>query len=482
MWRLDGPGDTRDPELLHAISVVRAHSAFFDPSRPLVAARAPGRLDVMGGIADYSGSLVLEMPLGVATWVVAQASDEPTMSVLSTALDGPPAERELTMPMHALAPAAGPLDYPAAHALLTGQSHKAWGAYVAGAVVVLHHEFGRVFDGGLRCLVHSDVPIGKGLSSSAALEVSTLRALAALADLAIAGRELALLAQRVENLVVGAPCGIMDQMTSACGERDHLLVLICQPAELRDHVRLPAELQLWGIDSGISHAVSGADYTSVRVGAFMGYRILAQEAQLVTTPTAEGRVVVQDPAWRGYLANVTPSTWRSRFRERVPEKMEGRSFLVRYGGITDAVTRVDPDRTYAVRACTEHPIDEHHRVRLFHGLLEGGAKTEEHRELLGELMYESHASYGACGLGSDGTDWLVARVRKAGPAAGLYGAKITGGGSGGTVAVLAAAGSRPEIERLLTEYGRETGRPGAIFGGSSHGALGTPVRKLVPEG
>jgi len=481
MWRLDDPGGTRDPELLHVISVVRAHAAFFDPSRPLVAARAPGRLDVMGGIADYSGSLVLEMPLGVATWVVVQPSAEPTMRVVSTALDGPPLERELTVPMPALAPAAGPLDYPAAHALLTGQADKAWGAYVAGAVVALHHEVGRVLEGGLRCLVHSEVPIGKGLSSSAALEVATLRAIAALAGLSIGGRELALLAQRVENLVVGAPCGVMDQMTAACGQRDHLLVLLCQPAELRGHVRLPADLQIWGIDSGIRHAVSGADYTSVRVGAFMGYRILAREAQLVTTPSTQGRVVVQDAEWRGYLANVTPSTWRSRFRERVPERAEGRSFLARYGGITDAVTRVDADRTYAVRACTEHPIDEHHRVRLFHGLLEGGAKTEEQRELLGELMYQSHASYGACGLGSDGTDWLVARVRKAGPAAGFYGAKITGGGSGGTVAVLSSAGREPEIARLLSEYSRETGRRGAIFGGSSPGALGTPVRELVPE-
>ena len=61
-------------------------------------------------------------------------------------------------------------------------------------------------------------------------------------------------------------------------------------------------------------------------------------------------------------------------------------------------------------------------------------------------MYESHASYSACGLGSDGTDRLVQLVREAGPAAGLYGAKITGGGSGGTVAVLAAPGRRAAID------------------------------------
>jgi galactokinase len=188
---------------------------------------------------------------------------------------------------------------------------------------------------------------------------------------------------------------------------------------------------------------------------------------------------VQDDKWRGYVANMTPSVWRARFRERVPETLDGRSFLDRYDGITDPVTHVDPNRTYAVRACTEHPIDEHHRVRLFHALLDGGARSEAQRELLGELMYESHASYGACGLGSDGTDWLVERIRDVGTAAGLYGAKITGGGSGGTVAVLARAGCRPTLERVVTEYERESGRKGAIFGGSSPGALDYPIRTLV---
>jgi L-arabinokinase len=76
------------------------------------------------------------------------------------------------------------------------------------------------------------VPEGKGVSSSAALEVATMSAVAAAFDIEIGPREIALLCQRVENLVVGAPCGVMDQMTSACGEANQLLSLVCQPAEL----------------------------------------------------------------------------------------------------------------------------------------------------------------------------------------------------------------------------------------------------------
>jgi L-arabinokinase len=200
----------------------------------------------------------------------------------------------------------------------------------------------------------------------------------------------------------------------------------------------------------------------------MGYRVVAAEAG-------------QDGAFGGYLANVAPSVWEARFRDRVPEALDGRTFLDRYRGLADTVTRVDPDRTYAVRACTAHPIYEHHRVQRFRALLESGAKSEASRRLLGELMDQSHASYGACGLGSSGTDRLAELVREAGDGSGLYGAKVTGGGSGGTVAVLARTGSRPKLDRIAAHYERETGRKAAIVGGSSDGAVAYGVRRLLPR-
>src|SRR5689334_19397279 len=107
--------------------------------------------------------------------------------------------------------------------------------------------------------------------------------------------------------------------------------------------------------------------------------------------------------------------------------MSGAEFLARYAGTVDAVTRVDPKLTYAVRTPAAHPVWEHHRVRVFAELLPNAA-SERVRELLGELMFQSHGSYGACGLGSDGTDLIVELVRTRGVAEGLYDAKISGGG------------------------------------------------------
>jgi galactokinase len=466
------------PDVARFIATVRSDGSFFEAGAPVAIARAPGRLDVIGGIADYSGSLVLELPLGMATLAAAQLSRDGQVTVRTLAPPTGDAEREVSVPLDALLPDGEPLDYAAARALLTADPRRRWAAYVTGALVVLARERALRPARGVRLLIDSTVPPAAGVSSSAALEVAAMQAICAIHDVAIEPRELALLSQMVENLVVGAPCGVMDQMTAACGEEGRLLALRCQPAETEGHVALPSALELWGIHSGIRHEVSGSDYGDVRVGAFMGYRIIADLAGLAVSETSGGRVRVEDPKWQGYLANVAPSEWEAMYRDRVPVTMDGASFLARYGGITDTVTRVDPLRSYAVRQPTAHPIQEHHRVRLFRELLESGAREEQQRLRLGALMYESHASYSDCGLGASGTDTLVELVRAAGTGSGLYGAKITGGGSGGVVAVLARAGSREIVDRVARQYERDTGRAAMVLGGSSPGAVRTGVQWL----
>jgi L-arabinokinase len=441
----------------------------FDPAGEMVVTRAPGRLDVMGGIADYSGALVLQLPIQEATHVALQKDGARRLRIVSLDAEARQGAAAFELPLAALEADGAPIDYAAARALFQADGARRWAAYVAGAFLVLRRERGIEFPCGARILVSSTVPAGKGVSSSAALELAVMHAVAAAFELPLAPREQALLARQVENEVAGAPCGVMDQMTAACGEAGRLLALLCQPAELQDGVALPDDLAVWGIDSGERHAVSGSDYASVRIGAFMGYRILAERAGLPARVLPDGRVEIEDPLWRGYLANVTPSELFGRFAGALPERLAGAAFLARYAGTTDPVTRVDAARAYAVRAAAEHPVLEHFRVRAFAELV-AGAAAERRRELLGELMYQSHASYGRCGLGSPGTDRLVDLVRSAGAGSGLYGARITGGGSGGTVAVLGSREAGPAVAAVAERYGQETGRRPLVFSGSSPGA------------
>lgn len=464
-WQLASPL----PDAAPFLAALRANADLFDRAQPLVVARAPGRLDVMGGIADYSGALVLELPLAVATYAAAQHDPAPMITVRSLQAAAIDALPDVSVPLTALLPNGRMLPYGEARRVLGADPGAEWAAYVIGALVVLARERGLSPNHGARLLIDSQVPPGKGVSSSAAIEVAAMQALCALYGVELGGRDLAILCQKVENLVVGAPCGVMDQMTSACGEQDALLALVCQPAELQPPVALPPELAVWGIDSSIRHAVSGADYGSVRVGAFMGYRIIADLAGLPVRVDGDA-MSIDDRRWGGYLANVAPSEWEQHFRDHVPETLDGTAFLDRYGGITDMVTAVDPARTYAVRQPTAHPIYEHARVRMFRALLQSGNADQETYALLGELMFQSHASYSACGLGSGGTDRLVEMVRALGPSSGVYGAKITGGGSGGTVAVLAHRDAADTVQTLATQYRNETGMESTVIHGSSPGA------------
>ncbi|MCM3872467.1 MAG: hypothetical protein ND895_17420 [Pyrinomonadaceae bacterium] len=445
-----------------------ATRTLFDPKLELTVSRAPGRLDVMGGIADYSGSLVLELPIAEATFVALQRDDTRRLRVVSLT-EGETADLSFEMPLADLERDGEPIEYDEARKYFKRGSTPQWAAYVAGVFLVLTRELGARFNDGVRLLIWSRVPEGKGVSSSAALEVGTMSAATAAFNLEIAPRELALLCQRAENLVVGAPCGVMDQMTSACGEENQLLALLCQPAELLGTILLPADLAVWGLDSGVRHSVGGGDYGSVRVGAFMGYRIIAELSGLRAEQSGDS-VLINDQRWGGYLANLAPAEFEQRFANSLPESVLGEEFISHYGGTTDTVTSIEPGRNYAVRAPTAHAVNESARVQKFAELLRSHSERSDKPEALGELMYQSHASYSACGLGSPGTDMLVELVRAAGVGRGLYGAKITGGGSGGTVAVLGRRDAAAAVAEVARRFAEKTGHQPYIFSGSSPGS------------
>jgi L-arabinokinase len=240
----------------------------------------------------------------------------------------------------------------------------------------------------------------------------------------------------------------MDQMTAAYGERGHLLLLLCRPAEIVRSIALPTPLAVWGIDSGIRHAVAGVAYRRARCAAFMGKALLG---------CADEYLTALDPS------EVDP--------ERLPEQMTGAEFLGRHGGVDDPASAVEPEAAYPIRAATMYPLEEQVRVRAFAELL-AGPVTGDRAQLLGELMYESHLGYSRCRLGTRGTDQLVEAVRRAGWERGLAGARASAGGSGGTVVVL----GRPDAEPLVRSIAAELGA--GLVGGSSSGAATFGVRML----
>ena len=183
----------------------------------------------------------------------------------------------------------------------------------------------------------------------------------------------------------------------------------------------------------------------------------------------------------------------AEYRDLIPETLTGAEYTALYGLLPDVITRVNLAETYHPRACAEHPITENERVKEFAALISLAMFRQEDRNLLdappdeadagpdtqvmreiGELMYRSHASYSdRVDLGSPETDLLVALVRERGPERGLFGAKITGGGSGGTVAVLTAdtADADAALAEICAEYEKRAGIAPRPIVGSSPGAV-----------
>jgi L-arabinokinase len=431
---------------------------FFTPGAPVYVARAPGRLDVMGGIADYSGSLVAEMPIAQAAVCACQrdGSSGGAVTVRSANAGSESLQPEVVLPAEVFTNPVSLLKW-----LRDRDKSVRWAGYVAGCVSLLRAE-GLIPKGaGARFFLRSDVPLGAGVSSSAAVEVASMRAVCAAFGVEMSGLDLARLCQRVENDVMDAPCGVMDQVTSVLGESGKLLLLLCQPHTVQGTVTLPPDWTVFGLDSGVKHSVGGTGYIGVRVAAFMGYKILSDRAK---------------SGFGGYLCNVSPDEY-TRLTESnpLPETLSGEQFLAAHHGIFDTVTTVDPKTVYPVRAATEHPIYENQRVHAFVECLRDGSDVAFAQA--GELMVAAHRSYSRCGIGTPETDLLVQLAQGEGSA--VAGAKITGGGSGGTVCVLVKKSDEERvIASIQSAYAAKTGITARIIRGTSPGAVATPVRTI----
>lgn len=420
--------------------------------------RAPGRLDVMGGVGDYSGCLVAEATIAEAALVGLSCRSDRQLRFWSVGIEDDGFSPLFSCSLDAFYDGGALKPYADVCAHFSGDARTRWAAYLVGCFYVLLAE-GIVpcFPGGANVLLESRVPLGAGVSSSAAIEVATMQAVNVAYNLKMNGVVLARMAQKVENEVVGAPCGIMDQMTSALGVENSLLLILCQPHEVQGTQTWPDNVRFFGINSSVKHAVGGEAYTRARVAAFMGRKILGVD----------------------YLANIPVQKYINSGLKELLESITGQEFLAAHGETGDAVTRIDPLSRYPVHAATKHAIQEHDRVQQSIHLLSTDSDGIM-LERVGRLMYASHASYSAIGLGSDETDLLVQMGREAGPDKGIYGAKITGGGSGGTVAFLTCGEQAEEtITDIVAEYERRTGRTPDIFeAGKSPGALAFGHREI----
>jgi len=229
-------------------------AAFLERFRvaPTLFVQAPGRVDLMGSHTDYNRGYVLTQAIDRNTWITVRPRGDDKVRIASLNVDGE-AEFDLTN--------------------IVFDEEIPWSNYVRGVADVFQKEGHQLngFDG----LVHSTIPFGSGLSSSAALEVATAVLFEALADWHVDPVQRAILCQRAENEFVGMNCGILDQYSSVMGEEGKVLLLDCRSITSETKPIAPG-VQVMICDTRAERALTGSEYPERRAQCEEGARILGE--------------------------------------------------------------------------------------------------------------------------------------------------------------------------------------------------------------
>src|ERR1051325_5952062 len=213
-------------------------ASFFN-SGEIWVTRVPARLDVMGGIADYSGANVCEAVLGRGVMIGLQARTDRTIRIrtMHAGLRALPVETRF--PIDSFKSGDGLTGYAEVRALCNANPLANWASYIVGSIFTLLKEEPVKLPYGFNLLLFSPVPMNVGIGSSAAVEIGTVTCLDAYRGFKLSPSRIARLAQMAENHVVGAPCGIMDQIAITSGRQGCLTHILCRPGEVKGEVQIP---------------------------------------------------------------------------------------------------------------------------------------------------------------------------------------------------------------------------------------------------
>jgi galactokinase len=369
--------------------------------------RAPGRVNLIGEHTDYNGGFVLPAAIGFFCWTAIAPREDRRLVIYSENFN-----ETVTADLGALAPV------PAG----------SWANYPLGVVWALQ-EAGKTLRGA-SIYIAGNVPLGAGLSSSAAIEVATGYALLDLSLQTIDLSELALLCQRAENEFAGARCGIMDQFISCCGEAGHAMLLDCRTLTTR-MLPLPENVALIICNTMVKHELGASEYNTRRAECEEAVRV---------------------------LRNALPDL-RS-LRDVDMAQLEQHRYLLS----NDLYKRA------------RHVVSENLRVQQAADALQSGAI-----EKLSRLMADSHRSlrddYEVSCPELDSMVEIAARQR------GVLGARMTGGGFGGCTINLVNAAWAPEFQqKVAAAYTSATGlRPDIYVCEAAPGVQRVPANSANGE-
>ena len=456
------------PNLISMSNIAGVLKDFFASHQQKVSqATAPGCLDVMGGVADVAGGLLIQQALEqLSTAYVAFRDDQRiTLKLIYQTEE----MLHVTCDYNEIVGQFPTLNYEYARLQLEKISTDEAVKSLIGCLLVLYDERDLKFEG-IDIVITSEIPLHTGTGAISSYEVALLKAVCNRLNLDLREYDIPLMVHRAENWVGGFCSGPREPMASFAGHPNKLTPLICQPGEVFHPIDVPNAIAFVGIDSGVPVSLSDEAYGTARAAMFMGYSIiaLASGASVRDLELARETQRWSELPYQGYIANINPSEFEDKFLPILPDTISGQEFFEKYQTSVDIISFIDRDKEYDILKCTRHPVYENFRAKLFAQIIKNYTTEFQNYSsrlsLLGELMYQSHQSYLDCGLSHPQADDIVARVKERGSKQGLYGARIVGRGGGGTVCILCGGLSGPEhASEIHQEYEQALGQPVAFF-------------------
>ncbi len=434
----------------------------FAPARPIFLARAPGRLDILGGICEVAGAAVLQQPLADAVIVAVQPRIDRRILIRNLNLNK---ERVLTIEhrMDDLLDAAQQGEWAALRALALPVD-RGWTARILAALsLLLARRPNAASANGLNVAIQSTLPAGAGLGSSAALIVALLLALTEVYAIPLEDGELADIGEKVESQVLRLGCGRAEYLTILLGRQQRITMLQGQLNGIKPDLSLPQGAMVLAIDTGVRKTAGCQKMNELCAALWIG-RTLLQEA------LASDEHVLP---LAGYLGGIPRDDWHSGVKKLVPYRCSGQEFLRQHPEEAQAAAFLDPEKKYMPRTILEYVVEEGERVQALSQMLEQAtaAPDENNLDAAGALLYASHRQYSkVSGAVCAEADWLVDALQAMGPAAGIYGARAMPGGTGSSVLVLAKTACADQLHNLVSRYLSYSGKNATIYTGSSEGA------------
>lgn len=423
------------PNLTKEISEQADLRELFTGVGPVRICSAPGRVDVLGGLGVEAGATLAQMSLPVRAQVALQPRQDGRIIIVSRQKPGEPI----------VIPIADAVDDDHFNAgvfekFITGSA--SWAGLLVGACCVVPKPVLK----GMSIAVDSAIPMGVGQAAGTAIATAAVVGLTRIADLAVDPLELALYIYRAET-VFDSPWSraahVVDVMTCLHALHEpppRLLRFSAQPHQLVGQIPLHKDVRIVALDTGVGNQDAAQTIESLRLAGAMGLRI---------SETIYRDLGQRHTPLKGYLANLSPSLYRQYFRSLLPRRMRGKDFVRTYGELPERAGVIEPEKMYRVRTAVDHLISEHEHAENFLQAMEelsdvavlGKRLRQTERERImrraGRLMLASQHSYALrLNISCPEADWLVDHLMMAGPDKGVYGARLTSCGGGGTLVAL----------------------------------------------